>query len=33
LKRARQIQTFAKSHGWDASIRNSEGLTRAIFVP
>jgi hypothetical protein len=33
LERERQIQAFAKSRGWNASIHNSEGLTRAIFLP
>jgi hypothetical protein len=33
LERDRQIQAFAKSHGWNASIHNSEGFTRAIFLP
>jgi hypothetical protein len=32
MERERQIQTFAKSHGWNASIHNSDGLTRAIFL-
>jgi len=27
-----EIQAFAKSRGWNASIHNSEGLTRAIFL-
>jgi hypothetical protein len=30
--REKQIQSFAKSHGWNASIHNSEGFTRAIFL-
>ena len=33
LERERQIQDFAKSRGWNASIHNSEGLIRAIFLP
>jgi len=32
-ERASQIQTFAESHGWNASIRSSDGFTRAIFLP
>jgi len=31
MERDRQIQIFAKSYGWNASIHNSEGFTRAIF--
>ena len=33
LERERQIQAFAKSRGWNASIHSSEGFTRAIFLP
>ena len=32
MEREEEIQAFAESHGWDASIHNSEGLTRAIFL-
>ena len=31
MEREEEIQAFAESHGWNASIHNSEGLTRAIF--
>jgi len=33
IEREGEIQAFAKSHGWNASIHNSEGLTRVIFLP
>ena len=32
MEREREIQAFAKSRGWNASIHNSEGPTRAIFL-
>jgi hypothetical protein len=33
MERERQIQAFAKSRAWNASIHNSEGFTRAIILP
>ena len=32
MEREEEIQTFAESHGWNASIHNSDGLTRAILL-
>ena len=32
MEREEEIQAFAKSRGWKASIYNSDGLTRAIFL-
>jgi len=32
-EREKQIQAFAESHGWSASVLNTDsGLTRAIFA-
>ena len=31
-EREKQIQAFAKSHGWNGLIHNSKGLSRAIFL-
>jgi hypothetical protein len=32
VERERQIQAFAKSHGWNASIHSSQDFTRVIFL-
>jgi len=32
MEREEEIQAFAKSRGWKASIYNSDGLTRVIFL-
>ena len=33
IERDGEIQAFAKSHGWNASVHNSEGFSRVIFLP
>jgi len=33
MEREEEIQAFAKSRSWKASIYNSDGLTRVIFLP
>ena len=32
IEREEEIQAFAKSRGWKASIYNSDGLSRVIFL-